>query len=193
MGKRKKSFVGSIQKKDIDAQLYKMVMRFQRSDQSVESGKAERYEELSAAARQVAMDDDARVRWQQGLTEDMKYLILLIEQCLEENASFRELVSGLRNDAAKEHKKTKRLKKELKRNKNAIANLLAIVSDQGKRIKKLKRDFEDMQAVISYMGYLANISIPNTSIKKLRKAYENKFQLSFSKQKNSALLDRMEE
>ena len=55
-----------------------------------------------------------------GLTEDMKYLILLIRQCLEENASLRESVSGLGDGVAKEQKKTKRLKKELKRNRNDI-------------------------------------------------------------------------
>ena len=88
MGKRKKE-------KDIDARLYEMAMRFQRSNQSMDGGKAEHHEGLSTAALQMAMDDDARVRWQQGLTEDMKYLILLIRQCLEENASLRESVSGL--------------------------------------------------------------------------------------------------
>ena len=139
----------------------------------------------------MAMDDDARVRWQQGLTEDMKYLILLIRQCLEENASLRESVSGLGDGVAKEQKKTKRLKKELKR--NDIANLLAIVSDQGKCIKKLKKDFKDVQAVVSYMGCIAGICIPNASSKNLRRAYENKFQLSFSKQRGSAFLDRVGE
>ena len=183
MGKRKKE-------KDIDARLYEMAMRFQRSNQSMDGGKAEHHEGLSTAALQMAMDDDARVRWQQGLTEDMKYLILLIRQCLEENASLRESVSGLGDGVAKEQKKTKRLKKELKRNRNDIANLLAIVSDQGKCIKKLKKDFKDVQAVVSYMGCIAGICIPNASSKNLRRAYENKFQLSFSTQRGSAVLDR---
>lgn len=193
MGKKKKDSARGIRRKDIDAQLYEMAMRYQRSNQSVESGKADRYEELSAAARQMVMDDGERARWQQGLTEDMKYLIVLIEQCLEENASLRESVSGLRDDAAKEQEKAKRLKKELKRNGNDIANLSATVSDQGKCIKKLKGNFKDIQAVISYIGCLADIGIPVASVKKLRKAFENKFQLSFSKKKGNALLERMGE
>lgn len=193
MGKKKKDSERDIRRKDIDAQLYEMAMRYQRSNQSVEIGKADRYEELSAAARQMVMDDGERARWQQGLTEDMKYLILLIRQCLEENVSLRESVSGLRDDAAKEQKKAKRLKKELKRNKDDIANLSATVSDQGKCIRKLEGNFKDIQAVISYIGYLAGICIPDASSKKLRKAFENKFQLSFSKKKGSALLERMGE
>jgi len=134
MGKKKKE-------KDIDARLYEMAMRFQRSNQSVEGGKAERHEGLSAAAIQIAMDDDARVRWQQGLTEDMKYLILLIRQCLEENASLRESVSCLGDNVAKEHKKTKRLKKEMKRNRNDIERIMQKKRSGNNRSRGMSRPY----------------------------------------------------
>lgn len=170
-----------MQKKDMVAMLNKMAAYHLYSNHGVASGNAEHYEGLKGGPQQMAMDDDARARWQQGLAENVNCLIYLVHKCLEEITSLEETVSNLRNDVTKEQKMAKQLKKRLKKARNDIADLSSAASKQDRRVKKLATDVEDTQAVTSYMGFLAGICIPNTPVARLRKMLERKHQVSFNK------------
>lgn len=179
--KKKRNHIMGMQKKDIDAMLNKMAACHLYSNHGVASGNTERYQELKGGPQQMAMDDDARARWQQGLAENVNCLIYLVHKCLEEITSLEETVSNLRNDVAKEKKMAKQLKKRLKKARNDIADLSSAASKQDRRVKKLATDVEDTQAVTSYMGFLADVCFPNTPVARLRKMLEKKHQVSFSK------------